>query len=134
MAGSLLGVRIFRIKDEQSPTFQPRDQKHMGIIYLGPFYMANPSAPQTAITFQFKASLGSRGLPSEDIVWMLVLTFCSALVCDSTFPSAGFTGPVGSSKTELCQTPGARHQSGQCTKDWEGVMGGSVLLAALNFI
>lgn len=28
MAGSQLGVRIFRIKEEQSPTFQPRDQKH----------------------------------------------------------------------------------------------------------
>lgn len=83
--------------------------------------MANPSTSQTAITFQFKASLGSVDLPSEDVVWMLILTFCSTLACDSTFPSAGFTGPMESSKTELCQTPGAGHHSGQCTKGREGV-------------
>lgn len=55
MAGSLLGVRIFGIKEEQS-LFLPRDQKHTWIIYLLPFYVAKPSAPQTATTFQFKAS------------------------------------------------------------------------------
>lgn len=121
MAGSLLGVRIFRIKEEQSVMFQPRDQKHTWIIYLWPLYMANPSAPQAAITFQFKGSLGSTDFPSEDIVWMLILTFCSTLVCDSTFPSAGFTGPMESVKTELCQSPGTCNQPGQCTKGWEGV-------------
>lgn len=63
-------------------------------------------------------------LPSEDIVWMLILTLCSSPVGDSTFPSAGFTGPVESGKTELCPSPGAWHQSGQCSKGWMGVMGG----------
>lgn len=133
MAGSLLGVRISRT-EEQSLMFQPRDHKHTWIINLWLFYMANPSAPQTAISFQFKASLGSTDLPSEDIVWMLILTFCSTLVCDSTFPSAGFKGPMESGKTELCQTPGAWHQSGQCTRAgrecWECQ---TVFLAALNF-
>lgn len=117
MAGSLLGVRTFRIEEEQSLMFQPRDHKHMWIINLWLFYMANPPAPQTAITFQFKASLGSTDLPSEDTgCWSW--HFVAHLSGTAPFLLLDLRG-----QWSLAKLSSAKPQVPDTSQGWEGVLG-----------